>query len=292
MEDLALITSILAGLPQRYDTMVTVLSHSSEKLTVESVESHLLLEEPKHTKASTTKESTAFSAHQGRAQQPASHGPSRPSRNQNVECYYCHKKGHIQAECRKKKREDAAKSTQSCQSQQPFVLSASKTSGFGVDDWILDSGAEQHICLDRTLFDSVTTVSNTFITFGNGHNEPVQGVGNVSLECVVNGKASIVQLRDVAYVPTAFANLVSVRKADKSGIITYFAGGKCAITFQGSVVLTGAARGDVYVVHRSHKSSLPSAVSMSAVRTEDPQQWYRRYAHLGWDNMLHWWSVT
>jgi hypothetical protein len=98
-EDVAL--SLLAGLPSEYETIVTILEASDGKLDLDEMLSKLL---PVEQRVKPEETNAYFSNGQG------ARDDRHFTRNEARECYYCHKKGHLKKDCRKKLRDEAASS--------------------------------------------------------------------------------------------------------------------------------------------------------------------------------------
>jgi hypothetical protein len=97
----------------------------------------------------------------------------------------------------------------------------------------MESGASMHISFDVTNF--LTLELNprfalpTF-TFGNNHNVTATGIGTVKvLRPGVDGPSTTMILEDVLYIPTAAANLFSVKQLSGYGQAVVFFGDRCHI---------------------------------------------------------------
>jgi hypothetical protein len=111
---------------------------------------------------------------------------------------YCHEKGHWAKECEKKKEDK--------KNEENFVNLA-KTFGFvtnvgyviatshgpthqnNIHDWIIDSGALKHMTNQRYWFSSLRMIEpNTWgVDLANNQKFWVHGVGNIRVNCLVNG---------------------------------------------------------------------------------------------------------
>ena len=83
------------------------------------------------------------------------------SRYKNLICNYCHKKGHIRADCwlRKKKQPDANVTELAERDEERCnVLSVTDRSVTNKDRWVINSECSQHISSNRKMFSSYTSV--------------------------------------------------------------------------------------------------------------------------------------
>ena len=81
--------------------------------------------------------------------------------------------------------------------------------GFYKEDWILDSGATDHMTyLSTHLFYQQALAEKSKITLPNGHTSEISHVGKVKL-------SDEMILKDVLYVPSFMYNLLSIPKLTK-----------------------------------------------------------------------------
>ena len=73
-------------------------------------------------------------------------------------------------------------------------------------DWLVDTGANIHVCSDILLFTSYQGERTCSVLMGNGSAAPALGVGTVELK-LSSGK--IVHLKNVQHVPSINRNLIS-----------------------------------------------------------------------------------
>eukprot|EP00983_Pelagomonas_calceolata_P078246 1154201-Pelagomonas_calceolata.AAC.2 len=125
------------------------------------------------------------------------------------ECFYCHKKEHIKAECRKRIHDEKKKTSAVA------LMAAQNNRDEDYQLWTLDSGSTKHITPDKTQFIHLRDLSvDIFITFGNHTKEPAHGIGDDVIRTqLLNGQFSHFILTDVLYVPGAMTSLFSVRQA-------------------------------------------------------------------------------
>ena len=99
--------------------------------------------------------------------------------------------------------------------------------------WIIDSGATQHMCNDRSKFINFKS-STTSITIANNTKMKVVGRGDVRVKTKTG---STFTLLDVLYVPQLASNLLSVTYAIKNPNIRFdITSGLCRIMFKNNVV--------------------------------------------------------
>ena len=94
----------------------------------------------------------------------------------------------------------------------------SYTTCIGNSDWIIDSGATDHMTPHPSYFSSYTTLPyQHHITVVNGSHTPVTGCGKVQLQHSLH-------LKNVLHVPKLTNNLVSIHKLtqDLNCAITFF----------------------------------------------------------------------
>ena len=271
-DDQEVTMSLLAGLPSEYDVLVTVLETSDTLLDPDSVLAKLLTVEQRAASARPTAGEQAFysSRHRGA---PA---PKRSSAEQR-ECYYCGKKGHLKKDCRKKARDEKAGVRPTATSTSNVALSAVATSAD--KEWVLDSGASQHITNDVAAMTNVRPLTKDItIMFGNGGRGKAEAIGDIDITSLCNGDANTVTLTDVLYVPAAAANLLSIPKSVNNGIDFRFRPDNCEV-WKDSLLVANA-------VHRHGVYSLQLVRSQQAMQaTDSPQLWHRRFGHLGYDNL-------
>ena len=82
--------------------------------------------------------------------------------------------------------------------------------------FILDSGANIHICNDASLFVRFYThknINKPYVTVASGEALPIQAIGDIQLSLLLpDGTKSIQIIKNVYYVPTSAVNVFSVRR--------------------------------------------------------------------------------
>ncbi|KAL2230679.1 UNVERIFIED_CONTAM: Retrovirus-related Pol polyprotein from transposon TNT 1-94 [Sesamum indicum] len=73
-------------------------------------------------------------------------------------------------------------------------------------DWLIDTGANVHVCADKSLFVSYQAISGRTVSMGNYSTAEVLGIGSVDLK-FPSGR--ILSLKRVHHVPTVRRNIIS-----------------------------------------------------------------------------------
>ena len=161
--------------------------------------------------------------------------------NADIKCSYCHKKGHKESECRKKKRDiDNAKdkpkaSTAVASTSTPHesgsVLVATTESALTttVGTWVVDSGATKHMTSQKVWLSALTPSHGHIVSMGDNHAVPVAGSGRISL-FRTSPSTSRFETFEALYVPDLAFNLLSVASLDSQGAEIHFGGGMVTIT--------------------------------------------------------------
>jgi len=229
--------------------------------------------------------------HNNNSKQGSSENPHK-----NLKCHYCHKVGHVLADCRKKKRADErrqqsagsshhpahmavteepseefhgiafmATSTTEEQPEEVFAASTNlQQAGVGEDEWIMDSGCTKHIVSHwRWMKNMVKPPNPVTFSFANGSKGHARLVGEcaIKLNCPTSSKSFVLKLKQVYYVPEATANLISIKQASQAGLQFLFADGECIIKqADGNFACTAVEKGGLHILGKSATDSLPPAV--------------------------------
>ena len=94
---------------------------------------------------------------------------------------------------------------------QHSIFSAKKVDKecFHTTDWVIDTGATDHMVHFVTCFTSITTILNTHVNLPNGEIALVTHIGTVRI-------SEMLTLYNVLYVPSFSFNLISVNQLAKS----------------------------------------------------------------------------
>jgi transposase InsO family protein len=281
--------SVLAGLPSEYDMLATVLETTGSHMELNSLLSQLLTVENKaqaNSKAAT--DSAFLSMQRPPPRQLARGARANDSRQrQSIECFYCHKKGHMKKDCRKKQRDDSAQAGRGRQRpvaslDRPFSphrthdnVALSATGSLAAACWVLDSGASQHITNSCDVLKNAKLLDSKLpIMFGNGAQGQAVAIGSVD---IAHDGASI-SLQDVLYVPEAAANLLSIPRAADRGAHFSFSKGSCEVSKDSKLIARATYHAGVYILGGGPQTS-------ALLANVSPQLWHRRFGHMSYSSL-------
>ncbi|VFQ70960.1 unnamed protein product [Cuscuta campestris] len=204
---------LLNTLPDSWENLCVSLISSAPggTVTMEFVKAAVLNEEVRRRthETSTSKSDVLVTENRGRSKDrdhgEFKRGKSRSksrSKYKNVECHYCHKKGHLMKNCFKLKNKDK-----------------NKREG-------KDGENDRHVA---------TTTSGDYgvLKMGNDGRSQVVGIGVVVLETRTGMK---LVLKNVRHAPDIRLNLISTSVLDDEGYMSTFGDGQCKLT-KGSLIV-------------------------------------------------------
>jgi hypothetical protein len=176
----------------------------------------------------------------------------RDAEQQVLKCFKCGERGHLERECRKEsfKQERAFTVTTA------FMVTAEESSS----EWILDSGSLIHICNQKKMFTSLQKAEQNEELWGISGKVKVEAYGEVLIRCkLLDGGEGEILLKNVAYVPAARVNILSVSCLTKKGVRLQIGRREILAIFQEQVLLTAKEKQGLYVVqvtrNRNEKQS-------------------------------------
>ena len=158
-----------------------------------------------------------------------------------------------------------------------FTARVVNRSAFTNTNWIIDTGATNHIVHSISMFSSFTCVSNTYVYLPNGERALVTHVGTVHLT-----KKLI--LTNVLCVPSFTFNLISVSHLNKSlTCCLIFLGSFCFIQDLAlwSTIGLGREQNGLYLLDNKFKmlSLVPAPASLYQSICTQPNLWHFRLGH-------------
>jgi transposase InsO family protein len=344
MTDTDVISAVLNALPSRYNIIKTVIESAVELPSLSDVTAKLLLVESDRSRGSESAyyssggPSKLFGGSRPKVYVPPHKrnnnykGNNQRSGNNNYkgggggytgnnndketrECFYCHKKGHLKADCRKRKADmkrdggDNARAVVALsagveEEKKPtstaYQLKTGVGSGYTDFDtshphnyWLIDSGATCHITGYKEMLHRTRLLEQPrTITYGNNEKTTTDTVGDVVLKKSHSANLRLV-LTDVLYSPHNAFNLLSVSAATKQGVQFEFYEDHCYALKNNCVVLSAVktdnglyklASPPIYpAIPRPPR--LTEATYLTAAEEKDPQLWHQRLGHIGYSSM-------
>jgi hypothetical protein len=288
------IYTILLGLPKSFNTIRTAFELKGDELTMDALTSALLHEDAQRTRDGNTNNTTRAFAINRRGNN---------SYTETRECHYCHNKGHIAKDCRKRMANEKFKSH-----KKPFGTTVRDTNyerkkqygatrdtnheqvysvALAADtraEWLIDSGASQHMSNQREWFTTYTSMEPTKVYLGNNETVDAIGRGEIIMNMKTNNKPVEATLTEVLHVPQLAKNLFSISQATKHGWEGKFSNEKIYLyhprtkTFGG----VGIREGNLYALQC--KVTVPTA-NLTTAKPTNVTLWHERLGHLSMNNI-------
>ena len=251
---------LLASLPESFDVLVTALEASTTVPQMETVIERLLHTERKLKDKDLTDTEGAMSLKHKRR------GPR---------CHHCGKFGHIQRNCRDRKKEEKPQNSdaehhhrrpnykpkqkansaeireqESSSSEEVGLVHQHVFAAGGVNEptqsgtqWIIDSGATSHICSDRSLFTDLKKLNHPLdVVLGDGRALIAKHSGTVHLQVKSGSLTRKCKLHNVLFVPELAYCLLSISKVTERGIEFKFNKRGCIVRDSNGRLITVASK--------------------------------------------------
>lgn len=185
-----------------------------------------------------------------------------------VKCYGCKKTGHFHRDCKDKNAKPYVpkhQSTSSKNENQDTIeevvyaegLVAEANVAVSETDWILDSGASDHMSYDRQSFHNYVSLNEPKeVRLGDSGMTLGVGRGDVRLLAIVDDEHVPIVLRDVLHVPKIRRKLISIGMATSNGSKGEITSTSILLrNSDGRVILVGEKQGNLYraVVERESR---------------------------------------
>lgn len=159
-------------------------------------------------------------------------------------CYLCGQPGHTKRYCPdlrkliKQKRKLVTEKKDDDDNKGSRSAKASRIAGWyksvsinnkEIPDWIVDSGATNHMCADRNLFTTMRNENLGKVSTAGSELIEAKGTGEVDLELIVNNRTVKVTLHNVLWIPKLTGNIVSVKCLTDRGFYVAFTKQKCTL---------------------------------------------------------------
>ncbi|CAL1681040.1 unnamed protein product [Lasius platythorax] len=304
ISDVAIMAKILASLPSKYNPLKTAWdSVAVAEQTISNLQERLLKEEARLAYDDETANALAALSvqkkHKGKHSLQGSTQRGQPKDKSEVECYFCHKKGHFARDCRQKKRnvsqkfEKSAQSVQNCafvstlnkhcDEVQPSIPASQMKALLSLDSsevWLMDSGASRHITYRREWLENYEPVIGEEIRLGDNGVCSVRGTGTVRIQKLVDSKWYPSVTEDVLFVPDIRKNLFSVGVCTSKGFNVTFRGQSVSISKEDAVVAQGMRQENGVFRMFFKTSEVNCAVNEVNLSTASLRVWHERLGHV------------
>ena len=114
--------------------------------------------------------------------------------------------------CLKKKSDEKEKVNQACEDHEQVFVAALSANDHTTYDWIVDSGATQHMTFQQKWFTTYERISPRRVFMGDDTVLEAIGKGNIKATMQVGGKLTHTTITQVLHVPKMKNSLISVSK--------------------------------------------------------------------------------
>lgn len=181
-----------------------------------------------------------------------SKGPNdKKASKKKTKCHNCGKTGHWKFECRNGQgtSKDASKPTASDAEQQEVVIAdgivAESNVAIHDSDWILDSGASDHMTYDRSALISYRAFKNPrSVKLGDFGETEIEGIGDICMVADLGNSEKAFLQKNVLFVPQIRRKLISIGSATSNGNTGEITNNKILLkNKQGKLILQGIKTG-------------------------------------------------
>lgn len=287
------VLAVLNGFPEQYSTLMEVMQAQSALPSLEELQAKALLTEQRHS-SNEASDQAGVNAYYAAAGKNNRHQPGANDKRETRSCFYCKKRGHLKKDCRKMKadmqkqrqqqpvREVALAATHSDYVDVAFTATSSGLIGTK-DEWVLDSGASNHMACDSTFMINTYELEEPInVKVGGGSQLKAITAGDVVLRDDNNNR---ILLKEVLHVPGLGANLISVSKINEKGAKVIFGSpDRATITREGVTLLRAYGNNGIFKV----RTGMPAEYAIGLISSSSKasaEVWHRRFGHLGYSNM-------
>jgi hypothetical protein len=217
---------LLMNLPPSFDNLVTSLeSMSTKDVDLQFIIARLLHEVSKK-KECESSEITAL--------------VNKTHKSNEKLCFYCKKLGHLVRNCLKKKNDEKEKANQACEDHKQMFVVALSANDHITYDWIVDSGATQHMTFEQEWFTTYERISPRRVFMGDDTILEAISTGNIKATMQVGGELTHTTITQVLHVPKMKNSLISVSKIIFEGFKVEFNKDGCKVNNARGVVVANA----------------------------------------------------
>ncbi|KAJ4751816.1 polyprotein [Rhynchospora pubera] len=223
------------------------------------------------------KDVECFYCHKPGHMQAECYKKQRDESKKDLECYYCHKYGHVQADCHKKQRDEGQASFVEEKKDQPKLFMARTEEDLDVSKiWFLNSGCSNHMTGFKHLFNQLDETHKLKVKLGDDKVINVEGKGTVAVQ---TSQHNTRLLYDVYFIPQLTQNLLSIGQLIENGYSVIFEERKCTITDKATQQIMAVVEMATNKLFPLEISSVEEKV-MTAKLSNPSEIWHLRYGHL------------
>lgn len=131
ISEISIMAKILGSLPSKYHALQTAWdSVATDSQTIDNLQERLIKEESRLTTEENHASALAAASTNGNRKtldSSGNKGQKRIKKKKDFECFYCHKKGHYERNCRKKKQDESAGRDKSSVQEAAFLVTCPST---------------------------------------------------------------------------------------------------------------------------------------------------------------------
>lgn len=142
--------------------------------------------------------------------------------------------------------------------------------------WCIDSGASSHFTGDRSKFSTYEKLSQPRkIRLGDHRVIQAIGIGNIPINCSLNGRKTRITITGVLHAPDMKMNLLSARAIAQKGAKIEFNDSHCVISKDDQIIAKASLKHGLYILNTTNDSETAFHI----------QEWHEKLGHLGIDDV-------
>jgi len=178
----------------------------------------------------------------------------------------------------KKKNDEKEKINQACEDHEQMFVVALSANDHTTYDWIVDSGATQHMTFEQEWFTTYKRISPRKVFMGDDTILEAIGKGNIKTTMQVGGELTHTTITQVLHVPKMKNNLISVSKLISKGLKVEFDKDGCKVNNARGVVVAQARRDkNLYLFNVNVRKDMAHIANSLE---EGAMLWHERFGHL------------
>ncbi len=193
-------------------------------------------------------------------------------------CFYCKKPGHFARNCLKKKNDEKEKVNQGCEDHEQMFVVALSANDHTTYDWIVHSGATQHMTFEQEWFTTYERISRMRVFMGDDTILEAIGKGSIKAIMQVGGQLTHTTITQVLHVPKMKNNLILVSKLISEGFKVEFDKDGCKVNDARGVIVPQARRDkNLYFLN---VNVLKDMAHVANSLEESAMLWHEKLGHL------------